>query len=1132
MGQSFLGELADREEFRLSRELDGVVLFLELNLDEDEIRRAQEIFGGIAAKCLASGRGPAAVIRMFPALTLTSLIGHAGLAYDQGRYWESFWAELGLDQDPEFENALRGALNGLLRRFRMREFPELSGRYVRVMTMHAGIPVHCLGDLIGVIEQHLLHGRDRSGAAVFEWLTEPGMGYRLNQLDVPVRNFLQLGGEFAVDIVDRILDFIDFAVQHPDSWNDLRLDTATTGLPTVLLDGLIERLRDRPLDQGVVAAVSSIRRRTPTPAYSMCDDEITVGVPYPESSPELPWRVSFDGDTREVYAERGWGVAEDGDHPLTPVPVTRPAREAVLRHEASGVEHRIVLVDKDNPLLVFDGDGRFIPRREALPRDVVLIVHPQDSVVVADGAGVDIQSLEDVRTPAGWRGWRAHSVDLSDHDSIQLRRNGKPLGVVRDVRVQGSPVFEPAYPIEGVRTPSGLSVYSERPLVTLQSHTGPGYKDWHVRVRRSGQMRWLAATDWKSDAGEVCLDPFDGLSAGLLGLFEVVVSGPVGQDLRCVLFIAEGLQVDHGVYFRSPVPGGLTSSISRVGCDLPLQVDRELVAFDTDSRATQILVRSGDYSQKLVLEPPHFESRVDPIDSPARWRTSVHVLNPADMEAHALIAARVPGDVTVDFALVDLSGRPVQVEIPDVPSDNVFQLSSRVFVDTVRSIGSGRLIVRIDDPSGGAHEVTIAHIRPAQLCSGVRIDDVFLVFDDPIDEDLGVFVWATTAPWQPVRTLEVSDGLALLPEDLYAAGPLLVQVFVDDPWVVIPRPRGPEQSALRVDQRGWFRDENKARDELARFLSGIGPAPRSADSMAEVWASLALLPAARSDTRTELLRGALTRVLGLDSHAALKALGNSMIPAVQMVPLLIRTGLVDRAYSTGFTHVGLHANPWVGCLVEIANLPMLRRRRTEMPTTWGQTIGFLENQGGEWLLDLLGGRSGDPRVGVFDRNVERVHAFPAEQVDAMFEAFRLVPGALLDVDMRTSATIEAFHMRGQWVCDPAREVLTSGMRLALNRIRQTAPLLYDTVKARNEVLDGVDVGEHPWMLLSLQSLTMAALARLDARGRFDTPPITPEMRESWARMADLCPSMVATDLLIADAIATFVTNGDLIGDDR
>ncbi len=619
------------------------------------------------------------------------------------------------------------------------------------MAVHAGIPVRCLGDLVDVIEQHLLHGRARSGAAVFEWLTEPGLDYRMGKLDVPVQNFLRLGGEVAVDTLDRIIDFIELTGGGLDVSNDLDLDTSVTGLPTILLDGLIEWLRERPFDRLAVEAVATARRRTPIVSFSMRDDRMIVGVPYPESSPQLPWKVSFDGDTYEVYAERGWGVETVGQHPLTPVPIPRPVREIMIRHEGSEAEHRIILMNKVDPLLLFDSEGTLLPRHQALPRDIVVACYPEDSSVIDAATETIVTSLEDLSAPSGWQGWLARSIDLADHNSVQLCRRDTVLGTVRKVRAIGAPIIELAAPLEGLTTVSGLSVYGERPLITLPSVAGAGPETWRVRVRRSGQSEWLVSEDWLSSAERACLDPFAGQPPGLLGLFDVLVSGPLGSDQRATVFIAEGVTVDHDGYFRYPVPRGLSQSVSQISAELPFTVDRELVYFAVADRQMEIVVGSGDYTCKLVLEPPRFEYRIDAVGTPALWRTAPQSLTPEDFEAHAVVVARVPGNVIVVFDLVDPSGAVLQTEVPDEPWDSVFQISTRVFIDTIRRVGAGRLIARIVDPGGDSHQVTMTHIRPVRLCSGVGVDGDYLVLDDPVSDELGAFVWVTTAPWQPVR---------------------------------------------------------------------------------------------------------------------------------------------------------------------------------------------------------------------------------------------------------------------------------------------------------------------------------------------------------------------------------------------
>ncbi|GAB2660910.1 hypothetical protein GCM10027068_46220 [Prescottella soli] len=1132
MAQStYLNDLAGDENFRIAGDLDKVDLFFEMNLDEDAIRRAQELFGRVATAELRTGTYQS-LIKKYPALTLVTLIGHAGLAYEQGRFWDSYWEELALEPDDDFEHALRHSLNDLLRKFRLRQFPEIAAsNYVRVMALHAGIPVYCLGDLIEVIEEHVQHGRDVTGAAVLEWLTEPGMGYRLNRLDVPVRNFLQLAGEIAVDILDRMIEFLLFTRDQPDVWNDLTLDTSTTGLPTLLLEGLIDRLRERPFGHSPESSPRVVRRRKPAVRYSVEDDQLTIGIPYPAESAAAPWKVSFAGATREVYAERGWGVDDGAEHPHTPIAVTAPAREVLMVHDASGENYRIPVVDSSDPLLLFAEDGRLIQRHTALPRGLVLAVYPKDGTVADAVSGEPVDLEGEARVPAGWKGWLAQFLDLTGHNSILFRRAGRPNGTIRGVRSLGAPRFDPGEPVLGLRTPNGLPVYSERPEIVLPPHIGSDPETWRVRVRQAGDRTWLADTEWESDTEEASLDPFDGVQVGLLGSYEIWVSGAMGSDQRHSMFMAEGVDVDHGGEFRRPTASGLTVSATEISCSAPLFVDRERVPFTADERDSYVRVSAGGHAFKLVVTPPHFEARVDVLGAPAQWRTSVQVLAPADLEAHAVVAARIPGDVEVSFALLDQTGASVQEEVPEVPASNVFQLSTRTFVDTARRIGACRLVALVDDHSG-THSITIAHIRPARLCEDAHLDGGDLLFTGLANEDdLAAWVWAATAPWRPVTRLDIRGDRATLPDVLRDAGELIVQVFVDDPWVTITRPSAPDRAALRVAQPGWVRDENPALDELACFLAGQGPAPLVTDAAPGAWSALALLPWDATDSDAERVRGGLIRILCRHPRAALEALGSSTIPLDEKMALLIRTQLVNLPFSARETLNELHPDPWVGCMVEISDLPSLNERRTKVASERAATLAYLENQGGGALMVVLrAGRLQDQLAGIFDKGVLALDAMPEEQTQALFEAVHLVPGALLDVDTRTSAVADAFHRRSAWSQDGACGELSGHVGRALRQVKAVSPVLYDLIEARNEGLHGVDAVEHPWMLLSMQSLTLAAVARLDARGEFEYSPMTADMRTAWARMAEYFPAMVANDLLIADAVASYLAHGDLIGE--
>ncbi|MET8780102.1 hypothetical protein ABZV58_34370 [Nocardia sp. NPDC004654] len=1116
MTESFMLQRARDEEFVRAEQLRRVSLFVELNLDSDDIERARELFEWLIHN-RRRAQGAEWIVAKFPALTLTTLIGHAGVAYDRNRYWDSFWEELDLPRDLDFENLLRGKFGDLLRKFGLRRFEELGNQYVQVMAVHAGMPVHCLGDLVDVIEQHIAHGRPPRGAAVFEWLTEPGMGYRLNQLDVPVRNFLRLGGEVAVDIVDRIIEFAEYFREHPEAANDLDLGTATTGLPNLLLDALIDRLQERPLTAEPSRSNTAAHIQQPAVAYSRLDEQIVVEIPYPAIGAETPWLVSFDGDARRVYAERAWGALDGEVQPVTPVVVPRPVRRIMLNHSASGIAHRLSLVDTDDPLLLFDDRGKLLSRHAALPRAGVIAVCPHDAELVNAYDGAPVRMARE-SVPVGWRDWRAREYDLTAVDNVRWRRGAKS-GPVRQVRALGAAVLDLAEPVEGVTTRSGLSVYAERPSVVLPASAEPTV--WRVRTRRSGTVDWLTDDEWESGSEPAELDPFDGAEPGLLGRFDVVISGPLGSDLRHSLFLAEGLTVRCDSEFRVPSDGGLAPCVLELAAVDPLTVDRSRVEFNSATSEMEIRLASAGRTERLLLRPAHIEIRVDGIGATPQWRSSPALLTTDQVAEFATVSVRVPGDVRVDVALTNRSGTVVQIETPEVHRGNVFRVPTRAFLDTVRKVGVATMLARIDTADDATHEVAVARIRPPLLCAGARVEGDHLVFDGANGTDLAALVWADTAPWRAPQHLAIENGRAQLPYELIAAGPLTVQVFVDDPWSVTAAPERPGDDALHVDQPGWVADEHDRRTELSRFLAGHGPAPAGSAALPEIWAVLADKPAA------EPIRTALHRALADDARSALETLADSMIPQHAHPALLISTGLMERDFSSVFRDT-VPTNPWIGCLVDLADLAVVAR--TPESPAYQELAGRLSGLGGQRLRELLSGKAGDLREGIFDASAVQLHAMTSERVRMLRSACEIVPGALLDTDTRTSAMFEAFAQRHTWQRDPARHELTTGSAALLRTLRRASRLVYDQVAARNEQLSGVDTTALPWMLMSMQSLLLAAVARLTARGRIPSSPISDATRVAWARLAELCPGMVAADVLVADALACHDLHPDLIGE--
>lgn len=1128
-GQRSLSEWMSDEEHRLRQALSPVSLVVETNFSADEISQIQYRYGQAATALLGRGSSYRDVIQKYPALTLTALVGHAAIAYREGAYWDEFFAELGRPRDLNFENALRHALTDLLDKFKLARFATLEAQHQYVMTfaMHAGIPVHCLGDLLRVVDDHLTQGRDASGAALIEWLDEPGKEYRTFSLDVPVRNFIHYGGTFAVDILDRIIEVVDATLTNP-ALLDSGLDSSTTGLPDVIVDELVQQLRDNPLGwQGRRAARAGVQRR-PVLHYAVDDDQLLVAIPYPRTGAESPWRVSFDGKVREVYAQRGWGVTSD-DQPPTFVPIAEPVREILLWHSGSEQNFTVSTVDKADPLLVFGADGAWIPKRELLKRGTVWAIYPSSSELVDPRSGEPVASAV-TGTPAGWRGWCSALVDLETVDSIQLRRAGELVGRARSVRRDTTPTFELGELIAGCLTVDRRKVYASRPWVMLPADTSPEPTSWRIRTRRFDTTDWIVDDSWDSAEEPTCVDPFDDSDDTQLGLFEIVVSGPLGADIRAVVFLAEGLSVDFDNPPRFPVAGGLSPSAAMINSEFGLTVSDSWQEFDRGDRNRTISVSDGQDFVDLVIQPPSVEIRTGLVGQPAPWRSSAEAYTPDELGEDRFVAIRAPGVSSVQFVFVNSIGAVTQTETqPRRKTGDVYEVSTRRFVDTARNSGTGRLIARIINDEGKQVDVTVIAVRPPTFCSGAHLADGELVFHNLLAaDDLAVNIWCATAPWLEPRVIPLDGDRAVLPAELIESGPLLCEVFVDDPWTAVEPPRWPGPSAVRVDQPGWVSAGASAK--LSRFLAGEGPAPDSVSTMPEVWSALCF-PAA-GDVSNQRIESALTRILRTEPRAALEALGNSTIALEDKMALLIRTELVNCSFAADFTLNELHADPWFGCMVELSDLAALHHARDRKRAERAETLAYLKDKGGKRLIESLRvGKFDYVREGSFARNVIAMDGMSADQVDAIIDQLRLVPGALLGSGSRMAAAVEAFRHRADWVASGWSDSFAAQLSHVMTPIRRACPLAHDVIGLRNAMLDGLDIEHLPWMLLTLQSLTLAILARLEAHNRIAGQYLNSGMLATWARLAELAPRLVATDLLIAEALVVHYCHGDLIGDE-
>ncbi|PRC48199.1 hypothetical protein C6A85_81060, partial [Mycobacterium sp. ITM-2017-0098] len=159
VGHVSLKDWLSDAEYEWRQKLKPVNLVIETDFTSEQIDRIKKYWGVAVSALRKRGSDHREIVKRYPALTLMALVGHASLAYREGKYWQDFWGDTGVAHDQDFESVLRHSIDDMLVKFSLARFPDTNSyqarKYVMVLALHAGIPVHCLGDLLGTINDHI-----------------------------------------------------------------------------------------------------------------------------------------------------------------------------------------------------------------------------------------------------------------------------------------------------------------------------------------------------------------------------------------------------------------------------------------------------------------------------------------------------------------------------------------------------------------------------------------------------------------------------------------------------------------------------------------------------------------------------------------------------------------------------------------------------------------------------------------------------------------------------------------------------------------------------------------------------------------------------------------------------------------
>ncbi|MFD5867648.1 hypothetical protein ACFWGD_03400 [Corynebacterium sp. NPDC060344] len=1136
----------------------------------DEVERIDGFLGPLLKTVDVDGaRG---VADAYPAVLLASLVGRAARVASTADLWADWAAGLQLDSESRdvaaFVDHVVERVPEILAELGLPDVALLDGApaehgtredSARLMMLHAGVQQSVMPLLIERIEDAAgIGGEAGAGGAgssssdlvqkldpIRETVDAMVSGFAADVgSDVPraLRVLSLSAAARARTLVHATLGYVMATAADPANWESREdLGPGEVGLPPILLDAAREELRARPAGtpsrRTAVGVVATTGR--PQLFFDDLENRVCVQLPTPSAPAGRSWLVTYGGT---VVAEPAVALGEATARPV--VPITEPVRE-VLVELGDGPHWRVPAIDTADPVLIFGDDGQSVTDKVSLHSTSVHVVYPNDARLVDPVTGEDVPLLSEP-APAEWELWQVAQADLRDVHALQVVRPG----VVGEVR-SASPMRRPKLTVpharlDGAATVHGTPVHAGGPVAVFPPTLSGRDESWRVQVadfpgygQFAEDMVMVYDLEVPAAGGEV--DVLTDDDYPWLGEFVVRLTNPRGRSFQAHVAVAEQADLDisyrgGGDGFRIPEEGGLSPAEVRVTSgDKPLEVEPAVLRLGPAESAgtVELSTEEGAYLE-LRVKPGRLHFEIPMADEAPARRSRTLRTRPGRVDAHGVFRVSAPGELRHAHLAVKSGERDIcRVPLTRRGDDAFADLGT--YADRVAMLGD--LTISLDwTRVTGRRRLSVPLVdAPARdnVRSVTRDGDEIVVDVDPsvADVPLTAWVWCPQQPWRAPRALPVVDGRCLLGDD--AAQPtLIVQVVFGRETDRRPLWPAPE-AAVVVDESADGAASGDAASAEVALPENLG-----VRELTGVWSLFETLRAGRATIMPQVSESLapenLRRLLTADARTGLAALNGSAIRLGDQPGMVVSSGLVLGDFTETSPTPGRRRVPWLGALAAMADLA----DPSSSVDKQKDQIDHLRRAGGEALIRALAtGQDTTLESACIDKTSVQITALPEPQANAIlaqvFDGYRMVPGPLTDDDARFTAIHEVVANRAEIVDAGIMPGLAAASRALFQAVSRTSPKLRKAVNVRFHKLDGIDADDASlhWTLVPGTSLLIAVAARALARQKAANPDVDDTVVRSliplWAQLADMVPTLVMGDLLIADALVTHAIHGDL-----
>lgn len=1087
-GATSLTSILEQFEKTWSSQIKHVSIAAEFPIsveDAERVQRVYRIYCGIYENRSEDRR---TFLRRYPAVHVLFTTYIASEKYINGGLWPQLASALEVGNTQAFHNDWGESFATNLKVLGLPVFSikddDIGWTLLGNIMIHCGIPTVCLDDY------YVLINKQRSknpGITASEFVAYGHQKANAGHLyiDKPVVRLLKYGGNFAVDLTDRIFELLDVVAVGGDGFDIPLPKRFSIRAQKLYSNG---NLGSSHLQSGsrhsVLRPLITLDTSSNIPALRLPSLDAAEG--------ELTWIVELDQNPQEITAQALWPGSTSLESKI--VPIQRPIR--LITVSIKNKDHstiNLALVDEHDPFIAFDENGMQLSTNSLVPGLTWLLVPGASSELNFDG---EPAYITETALPIGWSQWSLTLIDLTNVRSVRYGTTGRDHVIHNFMSARITTNNE----IEHAKSLTGSTVFSSIPTIDIPEELSNA--NWEISlINDTGKVinRIAYNENYTQE------DLWDSVSRPILGDYTVRIRGPWGRGASKTLFIAEGLSVQIQPIWRSLSGQGLAKATVRLSTVTAMRAKENLIELMENKKEGRIelFTDDGQYSI-LLVEPPHTSISYQSTHTAIYESIQRQILYTEDIleDAGSLIVHIGNRDDLV--IMVFHNDNHVQTIEPIVGARDTYKFDLSKIKDTLRQYKQLTLSIN----SSGANLV-VAVIQPKKLFSDVSIVGDKLVFDECVDiPGLVALVYIQWAPWLQPTILDIESGIAILPSNLISSGPLLIIAKIQDPWVREPNPSWPDsRTAYTCKGHGYYSSDDEEETALSCFLSYYGQKelPERIDDFTRIWAILANIDSLGLIDFKESVEDSLKEKIANQARDALLAIEKSTLPTALIPSVVISSGLVWANLNEGNDD---HPPLWTSR----GTIPAALLSAADHTWSDEEIEAAIEILGDntEAILNLNDPSSKD---GSFDEGTDKFVSNISQR--EMYISFMgLIPKGLLDGDTRIIAAMDLIEQRDN-------TLLSSLLSQSMNIVQSIQKLLSDNTSP--EVYNAYICRTHPisntgWRSLPSISIGLAILARYASRGHQFAVDTMDTYGANWTSLAAVAPKFVTIDIVLAELL--------------